>query len=255
VCIVYELFFKDTVFIKSFVISILKNKMKTIGLIGGLSWYSSIDYYRYINEAVNKSLGGDEAAKMILYSVNYGEIKKLTQQNKWAAISKIICDAAIKAQNAGADIILLGANTMHHIFNEVERNVTVPMLHIGDATGREIKKNKLNTIALLGTKYTMQFDFLKTRLAQFKINTLIPGDTEIEIINSSIYNELAKGIILPETKQKYLTIINNLKKQGAEGVILGCTEIPLLIKQEDCDIPVFDTTLIHANAAVEFALS
>lgn len=229
--------------------------MKTIGLIGGLTWYSSIDYYRYINEFVNKKLGGDEAGRIILYSVNYGEIKKLTHQNNWAAIADIICNAAIKLQNTGADIILLGANTMHYIFNNVEKAVSIPILHIADATAIEIKNKNLKKVALLGTKYTMQFDFFKKRLAQFGIKTLIPCEPEIEIINSAIYNELAKGIFLRETKEKFLTVINNLKQHGAEGVILGCTEIPLLIKQDDCDVPVFDTTLIHASAAVEFALS
>ena len=229
--------------------------MKTIGLIGGLSWYSSIDYYRYINQAVNEKLGGDEAARMILYSVNYGEIKKLTLQNNWDGIINIIGEIAIKIQRAGAEVILLGVNTMHHIFNKVEEAVTVPMIHIADATAASIKNKKLNTVALPGTKYTMQFDFFKDRLSGFDIKTLIPGDTEIEIINSAIYNELAKGIILPETKEKFLAVINNLRAQGAEGVILGCTEIPLLIKQEDSSIPVFDTTFLHATAAVEFALS
>ncbi|HUS01593.1 MAG TPA: aspartate/glutamate racemase family protein [Chitinophagaceae bacterium] len=229
--------------------------MKTIGLIGGLTWYSTIDYYRYINQAINKKLGGDEAAEIILYSVNYGEIKKFTLENNWAAIADIISDAAIKVQYAGSDIILLGANTMHHVFNDVERSVTVPLLHIADAVAEEIRSKKLKTIALLGTKYTMQFDFFKKRLAGFGIHTLIPDDTGTEIVNSAIYEELGKGIVLTETKEKFMAIINNLKQQGAEGVILGCTEIPLLIKQEDCDIPVFDTTLIHASSAAAFALS
>lgn len=229
--------------------------MKTIGLIGGITWFSTIDYYRYINQAINKKLGGDEAAKIILYSVNYGEIKKLTLKNNWAAITEITSNAAIKLQHAGADIILLGANTMHHVFNDVERSITVPLLHIADATAQEIQSKKIKTVALLGTKYTMQFDFFKNRLAGSGINTLIPDDTGIEIINSAIYDELGKGIALPETKEKFLAIINSLKQKGAEGVILGCTEIPLLIKQEDCDIPVFDTTLIHASSAAEFALS
>ncbi len=229
--------------------------MKTIGLIGGLSWHSSVDYYRYINQAVNKRLGGNEAATMIIYSVNYGEIVKLTQQNNWHGITKIICDAAQKLQKSGAEIILIGANTMHNIFNEVEQSVTIPILHIADATAAEIQNKKIKTIGLLGTKYTMQFDFFKNRLAQSEIKTLIPNEKEIEIINSSIYTELAKGITLPQTKENYLEIINKLKQQGAEGIILGCTEIPMLIKQEDCEIPLFDTTFIHANAAVELALA
>jgi aspartate racemase len=229
--------------------------MKTIGLRGGITWYSSVDYYRYINLAVNKKLGEDEAANMILYSVNYGEIKKLTKQNNWEAIEDIICEAAVKLQNAGAGLIIIGANTMHHIFNKVEQSVNIPVIHIADAVAKEIQTKGIKTIALLGTKYTMQYDFFKDRLAEFGIATLIPSEEEIEIINSAIYNELAKGIILPQTKERFLAVIENLKQRGGEGVILGCTEIPLLVQQQDCDIPVFDTTLIHATAAVEFAFS
>ena len=229
--------------------------MKTIGLIGGLTWHSSIDYYRYINQAINKRLGGDESAEVILYSVNYGEIKKLTHENNWKSISEIICKAALQTQNAGAEVILLGANTMHNIFDDVERTVTVPMIHIADATAKEILNKKIKTIALLGTKYTMQLNFFRDRLSSFGINTLIPDNEKVESINAAIYNELGKGIILPETKSIFLKIIDDLKQKGAEGVILGCTEIPLLITQEDCTIAVFDTTLIHSVAAVEFALS
>lgn len=229
--------------------------MKTIGIIGGLTWYSSIDYYRYINQAVNKRLGGDDAAKIILNSVNYGEIKKLTLENNWEAISKIICNAAIQAQNAGAEVILLGANTMHHIFNDVEKAVSVPLIHIVDAAAKEIQNKKLTTIALLGTKYTMHLDFFRERLSMFGINTLIPDKEDVEYINTAIYTELGKGIILPETRTRFLTIINDLNQKGAEGIILGCTEIPLLIKPEDCTIPTFDTTLLHSEAAVDFALA
>lgn len=229
--------------------------MKTIGLVGGLSWYSSVDYYRYINEAVNKRLGGNEAAKMILYSVNYGEIKALTQADNWKDIAGIICDAAKKTQDAGADVILLGANTMHHIFNEVEDALSVPLIHIADATAKEIQKHGIKTVALLGTKYTMQLPFFINRLSTFGINTLIPNSTDVEIINNAIYTELASGIFTPQTRKQFIRVIEELQAKGAEGVILGCTEIPLLIKQEDCKIPVFDTALLHANAAVDFALS
>ncbi len=229
--------------------------MKTIGLVGGTSWYSTIDYYRSINELVNKELGGNEAAKMVLYSVNYGEIVKLTKAGNWDAISQIIGHAAKKLEEAGADCILLGANTMHYIADKVEAQISVPLIHIADATAKEIKKKNITTVALLGTKYTMQLDFYKDKLTTHGINTIIPDEEGIQFVNDSIYNELGKGLIIPQTKENYLRLIEQLEKQGAKGVILGCTEIPLLISQEDCSIPVFDTTVIHAKAAVEFALA
>jgi aspartate racemase len=228
--------------------------MKTIGLIGGLTWFSSIDYYRLLNQKVNEQLGGDEAAKIILNSVNYGEIKKLTIAGNWKGIASIICEAARKTEGAGADCILLGANTMHHIAEEVAASVNIPLIHIADAVGKAIIKKGLKKVALLGTKYTMQFDFYKTKLASYNITTLIPDETDVEIVNNRIYDELGKGVFRDETRQEYLSIINKLIQQGAEGVILGCTEIPLLIKQEHSPVSVFDTTLIHAEAAVEFAL-
>ncbi|MFN2457969.1 MAG: aspartate/glutamate racemase family protein [Chitinophagaceae bacterium] len=228
--------------------------MKTIGLVGGLTWHSTIEYYRIINETVYERAGGDEAAKIILNSVNYGEIKKLTHAGDWKSISSIICFAARQTEIAGADCMLLGANTMHHIAGEVQSVINIPLIHIADATAKQIQTYNLKTVALLGTKYTMKFDFFKNRLAAFNINTMIPDDEDVETINSSIYNELGKGIFLQETKQKYLTIINKLIGEEAGGVILGCTRIPLLIQQQDVSVPVFDTTFIHATAAVDFAL-
>ncbi len=228
--------------------------MKTIGLVGGLTWYSSIDYYRFINQKVNERLGNDESARVILNSVNYGEIKKLTQAGDWKAVFAIIAEAAQKIEAAGADCLLLGANTMHHIAEEVAAVIHIPLIHIADVVAKAIREKNISTVALLGTKYTMLFDFYKKRLAAAGIKTLLPGEQDIEIINKSIYEELGKGILLPATKEKYLAIISKLVKQGAEGVILGCTEIPLLIKQEDSPVTVFDTTLLHATAAVDFAL-
>ncbi|MBK9661288.1 MAG: aspartate/glutamate racemase family protein [Chitinophagaceae bacterium] len=229
--------------------------MKTIGLVGGLTWHSTIDYYRFMNQQVNERLGNDMAAKIIINSVNYGEIKRLTQSGDWNSIAAIISDAAKKTEAAGADCLLLGANTMHHIAEEVAAVTNIPLIHIADATAKAIKAKRVSTIALLGTKYTMQFDFYKNKLALHGIKTLIPDERGIEIINKSIYEELGKGILSSSTKEQYIGIINSLHQQGAEGVILGCTEIPLLIKQEDCSIPVFDTTLLHATAAVDFVLS
>lgn len=229
--------------------------MKTIGLVGGLTWHSTIDYYRFINQQVNERMGGDTAAKIIINSVDYGEIKMLTKAGDWKSIATIVSDAANKAVAAGAECILLGANTMHHIAEEVAAAITVPLIHIADATAKAIKAKNIRAVALLGTKYTMQYDFYKNKLASHGIRALIPGADGVEIINNSIYEELGKGILLPATREKYLIIIDELIQQGAEGVILGCTEIPLLIKQEDSPVPVFDTTLLHATAAVDFALS
>jgi len=228
--------------------------MKTIGLVGGISWYSSLDYYRIINEMVNKRLGGNEAASLILYSVNYGEIVTLTHQNDWDRISAIICNAAWKLDRAGADCILLGANTMHKIADRVERSVSVPLLHIATETGKAILSKGLKKIGLLGTKYTMELGFYADKLAEQGIETIIPEPADRILVSDIIYNELGKGIFLPESKNLLLQIINKLAAEGAEGVILGCTEIPIVIKQEDCAVPVFDTALIHATAAVNFSL-
>lgn len=228
--------------------------MKTIGLIGGLSWLSTLDYYRMLNEMINEKLGGSEAGKIIIYSVNFGEIKTLTEEDRWDKIAEIICNAAKKIESAGVDCILIGANTMHKIANQVQDKVSIPVINVAEEVAKEINKKKLTTIALLGTKYTMQLDFYKNKLSKQGINTIIPDQDEIEFINTAIYYEMGKGIFLPATKEKTLAIINNLIVQGAQGIILGCTELPILIKQEDCVVPVFDTTRIHATAAVAFAL-
>jgi aspartate racemase len=228
--------------------------MKTIGLIGGLTWYSTLEYYRLLNELMNKRLGGNHAAKIILYSVDFEEIKILTEQQNWKGIAAIICSAAKSIELAGADCIMIGANTMHKIADEVQAAVKIPVIHIGVETAAIVQAASVKKVALLGTKYTMQLDFYTAKLAANNIETIIPNETDIEFINNSIYNEFSKGIFLPETKQQYLRIIDLLIKQGAEGVILGCTEIPILIKQEDCAVPVFDTGLIHSLAAIDFAL-
>lgn len=228
--------------------------MKTIGLIGGISWYSSVDYYRYINQMVNAKLGGDEAARLILNSVNYGEIKRLTQAGDWQGIAAIMIQAARQTVAAGAECILLGANTMHHIAGEVAAAIEVPLIHIADATAAAIKEKGIHKVALLGTKYTMQFDFYRNKLAGHGITAIIPDEDGIQLVNQTIYEELGKGIFKEETKKQYLAIIHRLMQQGAAGVILGCTEIPLLIKQEDSPVPVFDTTWLHAKAAVDFSL-
>ena len=229
--------------------------MKTIGLIGGTSWFSTIDYYRIFNETVNKRLGNNSSAKILLYSVNFDEIVTLTKNNDWEGIGVIMSAAAKNLELAGADCMLLGANTMHIIADKIQSVLSIPLLHIADVVAAEIERKELKHMLLLGTKYTMQSSFYANRLQSKGIKLTIPDLDEMEIINNSIYNELGKGLILPETKNIYLNIINKYIGEGVEGVILGCTEIPLLIKQIDCSIPLLDTTLLHASAAVDFALS
>jgi aspartate racemase len=229
--------------------------MKTIGLIGGLTWLSTLDYYRFLNQQVNEMLGGVEAAKIIIYSVNFGEIKVLTEEDRWDEIAALISVAAKKLKTAGADCILIGANTMHRIAGQVQSAVKIPVIHIADETAKVILEKNLEKVALLGTKYTMQLDFYTKRLSDQGIETIIPVANDIEIINTAIYNEMSRGIFREETKTEFLRIIDLMVKQGAQGIILGCTEIPILVKPEDCPVPVFDTTLIHTKAAVAFALS
>jgi len=229
--------------------------MKTIGIIGGLTWLSTAEYYRVLNEMVSERLGGVYSAKIILYSVNFHEIKTLTFADDWQGISQIICGIAKKLETAGADCILIGANTMHKIASDVQEAVSVPVIHIATETGKAIEKLQLKKVALLGTKYTMEPGFYQQQLEQYNISTLIPNEVDRQYIHDAIYNEMGKNIFLPATKERFLTIINSLEKDGAEGVILGCTEIPLLLKQSDCNIPVFDTTVVHASAAIAFALA
>lgn len=229
--------------------------MKTIGLIGGITWLSTMDYYRLINQQVNEQLGGGASAKLLISSLNFEEIKALTVTDDWNALANIMSSEAKKLEAAGAGCILMGANTMHHIADEVQASINIPLIHVAVETGKQISKQQLKKVALLGTKYTMQLPFYKNKLAEQGIETIIPNETDMEYINSAIYNEMGKGIFLPERKEGFIQIIHQLKAAGAEGVILGCTEIPILIKQEDSPIPVFDTTAIHATAAVNFALN
>jgi aspartate racemase len=229
--------------------------MKTIGLIGGLTWYSTAEYYRFLNELMNAKLGGVHSAKIILHSVDFAEIKVLTEQQNWKAIAEIICKAAKGLEMAGAGCLMIGANTMHKIADEVQAAINIPVIHIATATAAAIKKQSLKKVALLGTKYTMQLPFYADKLALEGIETIIPNEKDIEFINNAIYNEFSKGIFLPAAKKEYLRIIDTLTQQGAQGIIFGCTEIPILIKSEDCTVSVFNTGLIHAAAAVDFALA
>lgn len=229
--------------------------MKTIGLIGGISWLSTVEYYKLLNQLVNDRLGGVDAAKIILYSFNFGDIKRLTMAGDWDTMADMMCHAAQQLQNSGADCVLMGVNTMHKIADRVEASIRVPFIHIATATANEISRQGLSKVALLGTRYVMQLDFYKDKLAEKNIGVMIPDQDDVDYINTAIYEEFGKGIFLPETKQRFLQIIDTLVTKGAQGIIGGCTEIPLLIGQGDCPVPLFDTTAIHARAAVAFALS
>jgi len=228
--------------------------MKTIGLIGGITWYSTMDYYRLLNEMVNKRLAGLHSAKVILNSVDFSAIKTLTEQEDWDGLAAVMSNCAKSIEKAGGDCIMIGANTMHKIADQVQAAVQIPVIHIADAVAAAILEKQVKKVALLGTRYTMQLDFYKDKLSKQGIAVNIPGEQEIEFINNCIYNEFGKGIFLPERKAQFMNIINRLIGEGSQGIILGCTEIPILVKQEDCAVPVFDTTLIHAQAAVDFAL-
>ena len=229
--------------------------MKTIGLIGGMSWESTQEYYRILNEETKRALGGFHSAPCILYSVDFAEIEKLQHEDRWEELTGIMVRAARTLENAGADFILICTNTMHKMADDVQKSINVPLLHLVDATAERIRQDELRKIGLLGTKFTMEQDFYKGRLSdRFGIEVIIPGNEEREFIHQVIYNELCLGVVNQTSKERFLEIIRNLISQGAEGIILGCTEIPLLVSQADIPVPIFDTTEIHAKAAVAFAL-
>lgn len=229
--------------------------MKTIGLIGGTGWVSSIEYYQFINREINRRLGGQQAARCILWSFNYGEIDVLVnQKNDLEGVYKMVRNAAEKLESCGADCILLCANTLHMYAERLRTEINIPLIHIAEATASEITKAGLRKVAVLGTKFTMEKDFYRSKLAESVIEMMIPGNEDRDFIHNTILGELLKNILKSETKARFLEIINNLILNGAEGIVLGCTEIPLLIKQEDVAMPVFDTTFIHSKAAVDFAI-
>lgn len=229
--------------------------MKTLGLIGGTSWVSTVDYYRYINKLANEKRGGLNYAQILLYSISFNDVKSLADASDWENLGLLLSGIAQNLENAGAEAIVLCANTIHIVAEKVEEKIQIPLIHITDATAQEILRQGLKKVALLGTKFTMDNDFYRERLARFGIETIIPNDDERDFIHSSIFEELGKDIFTAETKQKYLEIIENLNERGAEGVIFGCTEIPMLLKPEDCPVPSFDTTFLHAQTAVDFALA
>ena len=229
--------------------------MKTIGLIGGMSWESSIEYYRYINVAIKEKLGGLHSAKSIMYSVDFAEIETLQHQGRWPEAARTLVAAAKYLENGGADFIVLCTNTMHKVADDIQAKVDIPFLHIADATAQRVKASGIQTIGLLGTRFTMEEDFYKGRLSEkYGLHVVVPTAQEREIVHRIIYEELVVGKIEQSSKVQYIEIIEQMISQGVEGVILGCTEIGLLVHQEDSHIPLFDTTRIHAEAAVEYAL-
>ncbi|CAH1195074.1 L-aspartate/glutamate-specific racemase [Paenibacillus auburnensis] len=229
--------------------------MKTIGLIGGMSWESSMLYYQIINETVKVRKGGHHSAKSLLYSVDFQEIKDLQHQGNWAEATKIMIEAAQKLEAGGADVIVICTNTMHKMAPEVMNSISIPLLHIADPTAEKIVSDKINKVALLGTAFTMEQPFYKDRLTgQYGLEVVVPDEADRAVVHDIIYHELCLGIINEHSKKKYLDIIDSLIRKGAEAVILGCTEITMLISQEDCTIPVYDTTRLHAEAAVDFCI-
>ena len=228
--------------------------LKTIGLIGGMSWESTVTYYKIINETVKEKLGRLHSAKCILYSVDFQEIEECQANGNWEKSGEILGEAAYNLEKAGADFIVICTNTMHKVVNQIKEKISIPILHIAEMTAEKILEKGLKNIALLGTKYTMEQDFYKSKLIEKGINVIIPDKNDIEIINEVIYDELCLGTINSDSKKKFLEIVDKLRSKGAEGIILGCTEIGLLIKNEDTDVPLFDTAIIHAEQAAIYSI-
>ena len=228
--------------------------MKTIGLIGGMSWESTVTYYKIINETVKEKLGGLHSAKCILYSVDFQEIEECQANGNWEKSGEILGEAAYNLEKAGADFIVICTNTMHKVVDQIKEKISIPILHIAEMTAEKILEKGLENIALLGTKYTMEQDFYKSKLIEKGINVIIPDKNDIEIINEVIYDELCLGTINSNSKKKFLEIVDKLRSKEAEGIILGCTEIGLLIKNTDTDVPLFDTAIIHAEQAAMYSI-
>jgi len=229
--------------------------MKTIGLIGGMSWESSIEYYRIINQEVGSALGGVHSAKSVMVSLDFGEIEELQMKGDWEEATRIMVRSAREVEKAGADFLLICTNTMHLMAEDVQAGVEIPLLHIADTTGRAVKEQELKSVGLLGTRFTMEKEFYCGRLEKtHKLKVIVPDQTGREFVHNVIYDELVQGVINDDSRQGYKEVIQNLVKDGAEGIVLGCTEIGLLVKKEDVSVPIFDTMEIHALAAVDAAL-
>ncbi len=229
-------------------------EMKTIGMIGGMSWESTVTYYQVINETVKEKLGGFHSAKCLLYSVDFHEIEECLSTGDWERGAEILTDAAKRLESGGADFIIICTNTLHKVADIVQAAIAVPILHIAEVTAAELVQDGIQKVALLGTKYTMEQDFYKDRLMENGIAVVIPGEKDREIVNTIIFQELCLGVISEDSKREYLRIIDELTADGAQGVILGCTEIGLLINQNDTDAPLYDTTLIHGRRAALYGI-
>jgi aspartate racemase len=230
--------------------------MKTIGLLGGMTWESTALYYRCINEGVKARLGGLHSARIAMVSLEFQEIAELQHSGDWVRAGEILSEAACRIEAAGADFLVICANTMHKVAPQIERAVSIPVLHVADATARRIKEKGMATVGLLGTNFTMEQDFYKGRLGEkHGLNVIVPSESDRRIVHGVIYDELCKGIVSEASREQYLEIIDRLSKEGAEGIIEGCTEIVLLVQQEHTDVPLFDTTTIHAEEAVALALA
>lgn len=228
--------------------------MKTIGLIGGTTWLSTAVYYKLLNEKVNKELGGASAARLVLHSVNFEEFRELVNNPDPSYLVSFLTGTARKIEASGAECLAICANTPHKYADKIQESVNIPLIHIGEATGKAVSSAGINSVALLGTKVTMKEDFIKDKIRAFGTDVIVPDENEMDFINSSIFDELARNIFSGETKSKYIEIIQRMVNNGAGGVIFGCTEIPLLIKQEDISVPAFDTIDIHTGAIVNYAL-
>ncbi|MEH6579293.1 MAG: aspartate/glutamate racemase family protein [Amphritea sp.] len=229
--------------------------MKTIGMLGGMSWESTVNYYKALNEGVKAKLGGLHSAKICLLSVDFDEIEKLQHQGNWQATADILANASRAVESGGADFLLICTNTMHKVAAQIEQAISIPVLHIADATAERLLADGIRRVGLLGTRFTMEQDFYKTRLSEkYSIEVLVPDSEGRQIVHDIIYNELCLGQVEGSSRDAYLEIIDQLHKQGAEAVILGCTEIAMLVAQSDTQVPLYDTTEIHAQSAVNYAL-
>ena len=229
--------------------------MKTIGLLGGMSWESTQTYYRLLNEGVKTRLGGLHSAKIVLYSVDFADIEALQHKGDWGATARILSDAALSLEKAGADFLMIGTNTMHKVAPEIEQVLRIPLLHIADATAKILSRDGISRVGLLGTRFTMEQAFYRERLENAGIDVVIPDEPQRHLIHRVIYEELCLGQIVDDSRRAYLEVVDSLAERGAEAVILGCTEIGLLIRQADTPVPLYDTTGIHAAQAVELALA
>ena len=227
--------------------------MKTIGILGGMGWTSTRDYYEILNDMANKKFGGSHSCPCIIHSFDFGIIEKLQHENQWDRLSELLSVAARHLESAGAELLMIGTNTMHKLADSITDGTGIPLVHIADAVAGAIKSDGFETVGLLGTKFTMEQDFYKGKLDQHGIHTVIPQDHERDIIHQILYTELVNGIILESSKQAFSDIIEELVQRGAEGIILGCTEIPMLVSQEDHSVPIYNSTLLHAMAAFERA--